>query len=202
MNKTKNYQKHKDAQRARRAKRWERKRTGEEPNANLAFLNNIIRSLGFTWASFARAIGISQQLMHYFLLMDDILLSEVQDWLSRLGIKLNVHFDGGKPLPVKPTSSALNIVWRAGILPVKKKSTMDYQVARLADSGSRIGFVAKLISESGLSVHEFYARLGVPRTTFGNWLERDDIRVSILYRMAEMTYTRLVWTLEKANRTE
>ena len=189
-----------DVMRSRREARRNAKRIGQNPNRNLAFFTQIISELGYTMASFARAIGTSQQNIYHFMLHDDITLSELQDWFIRLGLLITATFDGASPLPIK--SDVPNIVWGTDVRPVVGKTSMDAQVRLLAASSSRIAFVAKLIVDTNLGVQAFYTRLGVPRTTFLAWIDRGDVRISALNRMAEMTGTHLVWTVEKARGRE
>ena len=190
----------KEKLRSRREARRKAKHIGKNPNKNLAFLTQIIHDLGYSMASFARAIGTSQQNIYHFLINDDITLSELQEWFTRLGLKITATFEGIKPLPIE--SDVPNIIWGPDVLPVGNKTNLDAQVRLLASSSSRIAFVAQLIIESKHGAHAFYTRLGVPRTTFLAWIDRGDVRISALNKMAEMTGTHLVWTVEKAHRSE
>lgn len=190
----------KEKMRSRREARRNAKRIGQNPNRNLAFFTQIISELGYTMASFARAIGTSQQNIYHFMLLDDITLSELQDWFVRLGLLITATFEGASPLPIK--SDVTSIVWGMDVRPVVGNTSMDAQVRLLAASSSRIAFVAQLIVDTKIGVHAFIKRLGVPRTTFFSWLERGDVRISALNKMAEMTGTHLVWTVEKAHRSE
>ena len=185
---------YKDKVRSRRRERRNAKHTGKNPNKNLAFFTQIIHDLGYSMASFARAIGTSQQNIYHFLINDDITLSELQEWFTRLGLKITATFEGIKPLPIE--SDVPTIIWGPDVLPVGKKTNLDAQVRLLASSSSRIAFVAQLIIDSKHGVHAFYTRLRVPRTTFMSWLDRGDVRISALYRMAEITSTKLVWRID------
>lgn len=186
--------------RSRREARRKAKHIGKNPNKNLAFLTQIIHDLGYSMASFARAIGTTQQNIYHFMLNDDITLSELQDWFIRLGLLISANFEGIKPLPIE--SDVPSIIWGLDVRPVIGKTNMDSRVRLLAASSSRIAFVAKLIVETNLGVQTFYTRLGVPRTTFLAWIDRGDVRISALNRMAEMTGTHLVWTVDKARGRE
>ena len=87
------------------------KRTDPAVERNLDFIHRILYAKGYNMASFAKAVGISQQLAyHYFTVRDDMTLYNAQTLLGKLGIEIQPGFiTAERPEQEPQTDSVLTI---------------------------------------------------------------------------------------------
>lgn len=162
---------------------------------NLDFLREIITAKGMTMASFARAAGISQQLVyHYFTAKDDISLYNAQKHLSVIGIKLEVDF--GKPYLADirlDTEKQKNKYTILGDTPIRTNNLTPKYVRDSIKPEKRLCFLAKALDSLKLSEKELCDVLGVKRGLLMYMFENDDIKVSLLYKFAKRINRHIMW---------
>lgn len=170
--------------------------TPEPENQVLGFLWRIIFLLGYVPSTFAKACGISQQLMHHYRTSDDCYLSTVQQMLGRVGIAISVSLkkrdskeDGDSPLVKGLNYSVI------GQLPTRKNLAPKY--IRNCAADSRLSFLARALS--GLSEREICERAGVKRGKLIWAFHHDDIHISDLSQIATSLGFEVVWHVSKSD---
>ncbi len=166
--------------------------TPEPENLVLGFLWKIIFFMGYNPGTFAKACGVSQQLMHHYRTSDDCSLSTVQHMLARVGIAISVFLksrgsgdEGNRPLVTGPDYSIV------GSLPTRRDRAPEYIRTRAASADSRLSFLAKALS--GLSEQEICLRVGMNRGKLIRIFRQDDIHIADLYQIAKSMGLEVVW---------
>ena len=171
--------------------------TPEPENLVLGFLWKIIYLMGFVPSTFAKACGISQQLMHHYRNSDDCYLSTAQHLLGRVGISISPYLknrdseEDGDRLLAKGLNYSI-----IGQLPTGKARAPKY-VRDSAASDGRLSFLAKALTRLSLSEREICAKTGLKRGKLICIFRQDDIHISDLYRIASSMGLEVVWIVSE-----
>ena len=184
-------------------KRLERKREMEEGTTaqrRMAFLVDIFKSLGYTQDSFARAAGVSSQLMSWYLsVTDDCQLSRIREMLERIGVDISVKLEPRSQLAVPLLVSGgagADIRYRIeGTLPIMAAPAPVPEYIQECGPGNRLYFLRKLIETQHLSAPALARSCGIDPGSLRYYFLRDDIKTSIIYRIAEAVNADVVWTV-------
>lgn len=168
-----------------------------EPNEekNLDFLRDILRAKGLSMASFARAAGISQQLVyHYFTAKDDISLYNVKKHLAAIGIRLDVDFGEVSVAQKKYESDSGQIKYTIlGETPTRTNNLTPKYIREKVGTEARLEFLARALDSMKRSEKELCDILGVKRGLLMYLFENDDIKVSMLYKIAKQIGRPVLW---------
>ena len=166
---------------------------GEEKN--LDFLREILQAKGMTMASFARAAGISQQLVyHYFTAKDDISLYNVKKHLAAIGIRLDVDFGEISVAQKKYESDSGRIKYTIlGDAPVRTNNLTPKYIRDKVGTEARLEFLARALDSLKRSEKELCDLLDVKRGLLMYLFDNDDIKVSMLYKMAKRINRPVMW---------
>lgn len=169
--------------------------TPEPENLVLGFLWKIIFLMGLVPSTFAKACGISQQLMHHYRNSDDCYLSTAQHLLGRVGISISPYLknrerkeDGDWPL-----ATGLNYAI-VGQLPTRKARAPKY-IRDSAASDSRLSFLSRALLR--LSEREICTRTGLKRGKLIWIFKHDDMHISDLYQIASAMGLEVVWKVSE-----
>ena len=172
--------------------------TPEPENLVLGFLWKIIYLMGFVPSTFAKACGISQQLMHHYRTSDDCYLSTAQHMLSRVGISISPSLTSlkNKNRDSEEDEDRLRLLAKGpnysiiGQIPTGKDRAPKY-IRDSAASDSRLSFLSRALVK--LSEREICTRTGLKRGKLIWIFRQDDIHISDLYRIASSMGLEVIW---------
>ena len=187
-----------------RRKREERKREQQEGTTGqrrLAFLVDIYRSLGYTQKAFAEAVGMSQQLLNWYIsVTDDCSISMLERMLAAIGLKVKLRVE----LPEKEAQSKSfdNTGVRSRIegvfAGITATPTLPPYIQTCAPQ-SRLFFLRKTIEETGLPAAEFARKCEFDPALLKHYFVHDDMKVSKVYAIAKAMAAEIVWTINPLN---
>ena len=186
-----------------RRKREERKKEAEEGRENerrLAFMVNIIRTLGYDLKTVARKSGIpSQTIYWYTATADDCHLSAAEQIMTSIGIKLGVKMEKKTetaPILVEDTKKSNGVGIRIeGVLPTKEAKKTPSYLDKVTPE-NRLYFIKEIIQDSNMVLSHFAKRCGMDPTSLRYYFDKDDMNISILYKIAQGMNMNIVWTIE------
>ena len=165
----------------------------------MAFLWKIIAMLGYNQASFARAVGRSQQLIYsYLVTADDCLLSTVQDMLLKLGFYLTPAFIGRQDKKqTDPTGDSILAEGPGycivGSLPRRQKGHAPSYILDYPSEGGRLSFLATVLVDLDLNERELCELLGLSRGQLQYIFKNNDIKISQINHIAQVQGKRVEW---------
>lgn len=181
------------------------KRFESNEERNLDFIKEILKAKEMNMAEFAKAAGVSQQIVyHYLTLKDDMTLFTAQKLLQAININLCVSFESAaeeeEPQPITLTKKKYVIIGNA---PAKKSAQTPKYIRDCIGSGKRMEFLARelaaLQADEKTLCETFEIKRGALMYIFSN----DNIYISVLYRFAEKLNKTIQWnitnTTEKTN---
>lgn len=171
------------------------KRFDPNEERNLDFLRQILRAKGLTMASFAHQANIKPQLVyHYFTVKDDISLYNVKKHLAAIGIRLDVDFGdvsvAQKQYETNPAQIKYAIL---GETPIRTENLTPKYIREKVGTEARLEFLARALDSLKRSEKELCDLLDVKRGLLMYLFENDDIKVSMLYKMAKRINRPVLW---------
>lgn len=195
---TKRYrERKKENERRKREQRREEVDSGRVGERRLAFLVDIYTSLGYTQQSFAEACGISAQLLNWYVsVTDDCPLSRLEAMMGKVGLAITVRLDAVHLGKIQRTFSRNGSKYRieGSFEGVKAKSLLPEYITSCGPE-RRLHFLRTFIEESNMTVPVFCKKCEMDMTVLRYYFNRDDMKLSILYGIAEHTGAELVWTV-------
>ena len=194
----KRYRERKKAnERRKREQRREEVDSGRVGERRLAFLVDIYTSLGYTQQSFAEACGISAQLLNWYIsVTDDCPLSRLETMMGKVGLSISVRLDPAQVGKIQRTFSRNGSKYRieGSFEGVTAKSLLPEYITTCGPE-RRLHFLRTFIEDSNMTVPVFCKRCEMDMTVLRYYFNRDDMKLSILYGIAEHTGAELVWTV-------
>lgn len=176
----------------------EMRRNGRLHERRLEFLRILLKRMGLTQKAFALAIGWTPQAIEYHFIEDDIRYGSLRKGFARLGFCLEAYFENKGPIQIGKTPACrIEIINPSG--PIGRVRP-DYP-AYLTDCivrDSQVAFVAEAIVMSGRSLGALCREAQIDCSSFREYIKKDDIRVSYLYKLAQPLYSTLVWRITPA----
>ena len=185
----------------KRARRREEADSGAKGLRRLAFLVDIYTSLGYTQSGFADKCGMSRQLLNWYLsVTDDCHLTRLEDMLSALGLGVTVRIETPDKDKVSKSVAQGKRRFRlegsfAGV--TAKPDYPDWLLECAEDR--RLHFLREFIESTHLSVPALCRRCGIDPTTMKYYFGRDNLRLSVLYGIAESFDAEIVWSVNPKN---
>lgn len=175
----------------------------------LDFLREIIKGKGMNMASFARATGISQQLVyHYLTVKDDMSLFTVQTLLRKIGIELDPELRKNKNTQQeKTTQEVVTVTNKQYIIEgdpilIQERASVPKYILNSIGTGKRLEFLAKELSQLKISEKELCTKLDIKRGMLIYVFEKDDLRISTLYNIAQKLNRTIIWKVKNINPEE
>lgn len=174
------------------------KMEGKMGTRYLAFLSDILRTLGLSRTDFARGIGITQQGVQYRFFSDDILLSTIEKGLGYYGYRIEVKLEPNEEIVFKlhGDDSAQSRYRIEGITIPEGSVVYPKYIHQCIDNGGRVAFLAKSIVDSGRMIGALCKEAGIDSSSIRHYLvTQDDIRIRYLYLLAKVMNLRVVWSV-------
>lgn len=197
-----------DAKRAnekrKREARREEETSGRLEERRLAFLVNIYRSLGYTQQTFAKTCGISPQLLNWYIsVTDDCQLSRLEAMLASIGLSVSVTLDGGRKRDIQTEGTGNGVRYRiegtfAGIRPPSRLP----QYIDECTKQNRLHFLRTFIEDRNETAPEFARTCGFDLTSLRYYFVHDDLKLSVLYKIAKATGAEIVWKVNPKEQTK
>ena len=180
----------------------------------LGVVHYVARTRRMTWKSISqRTKELSkkdpamryypEQTMEWWRVTDDCMLSQVYCMMKAMDVKASVNFvyPETKDVFIK----APQFVAKGNLMPEKTKP-LGYGAYgdALTDPARRLHFLAEFIQWTGMKFYLFARKAHKSVNRMEEWLEKDDIKISRLYQIAEAFDTTLEWNLtyEKSENEE
>lgn len=181
----------------KRAERRSENEEGRTEERRLAFLANIYKTLGYTQETFAEKCGISPQLMSWYMAVtDDCNLTRLEQMLGGVGLGVRVRLEGRTESPVRKEGSGNGVRYRieGSFENLRAPSELPgYVTACTPDK--RLYFLREFIEGTRLSLAQFARRCGIDSTSIRYYFSRDDVKVSVLYKIAKANGADIVWSI-------
>ena len=143
---------------------------------NLAFLDDFLRVNHISTGDAAQALGVTRQVVYYWLKKDDIRLSSVLALFEKLGHRLKIELEGENQM--------------------SGKAWVRYDPPK-NDACPRLSFLTFAFDKYNIKVKDLHEKTGISVNAIYHWLEVDDILVSYIYKVAEAMGLQVVITIEK-----
>lgn len=166
---------------------------------NLDFLTDMVRDSGLSWAEISRRSGISLQAIDWWLnAADDIRLSRLEQVASAMGleISLDIRISELSPLYQIDKIKAKDKIRNK---PSPKTDSFMNECRRKA---VRLAFLIDFIKEKTYGLSDFARICNLEITTLKMYLKNDDMRLSVLNRIAEALGTKVNMTVRKMSDTK
>lgn len=191
----------KERERSLREQRRLEQESGRTGERRMAFLVNIFKSLGYTQEEFSHATGVSSQMLSWYIsVSDDCQLSKVYSMLRSVGVKASVGLEKPKAPPVREVRwTGTGVRCRIeGTLPVQQAG-QDYP-RYLTECGpeSRLWFLREFIESTNMGASAFAKTCGLDPSSLRYYFNRDDIKISAIYKIALSLGADIVWTINPA----
>lgn len=187
-------------------KNWDRKKheagkaTGESETAieqkNMIFFIKIVKSLGLNYRQFSELTGVSQQLISWWLMVDDCKLSNIISVFDKLGMKIECSYS---PLPgSKYVFSSERFSIEIEDLPAIKTKSDNNKNDVLDEAlrkNERLRFLAEFINGLEIGLTSFCKNIGIQYFNIYQWFKKDDIKISKIYDIADKTQQKVNWKL-------
>ena len=181
-------------------KRQERRAEIEEGRMDerrLAFLVNIYKSLGYTQETFAKKCGISPQLVSWYVsVTDDCNLSRLEQMLAGIGYEVKVELKGPtrKPINERGVSNGVRytvqgVFAESGVTPTLTEYISD------CGPSNRMYFLKEFILSRKMRLIDFAKKCEVDPTCIRYYFIKDDIKVSMIYKIAQANDAEILWTV-------
>lgn len=190
------YNKYKGYYSERRKKALEDKRNGNKASRRMYFLEHIIKSQSLTWEKVAEKCGVSQQSISWMMVSDDAKLTRVKDILKALDISITLEYVWSKN--AEPESENEQRFEIQGLLCINN-AAIDPIVNEALDENKNLYFLARFLADSHISVLDFSKKAGIPKQYLKRYFEKDDIRISTIYEIAEACDLKIRWKLGEPN---
>lgn len=169
---------------------------------NLSFFLEIIERLGLTLVELSKNAGRTSQNLYWSLKNDDTTLMSITYLLGSNGYLLIPDF---KKDEEKPKVTNYEIKFDEGIEfndSREKKNKFD-NLQFIANSDRKLAFLANFIlkhlTQTGESLGCFCEKIGMTYISLRNNLLSDDIRISVLNNISEVTGVKLIWSIKKVD---
>lgn len=179
------------------------KRTDPAVERNLDFIHRILYAKGYNMASFAKAVGISQQLAyHYFTVRDDMTLYNAQTLLGKLGIEIQPGFIAAERPEQEPqTDSVLTIKQTENYILqgeeiLYQRTEAPRYIKEHIGKGKRLDFLAKELASLQIDEKGLCQKLELKRGMLIYIFEKDDIKISTLYGIAKKLGKKITWVIK------
>lgn len=186
------YDKYKGYYTELRKKNLEDKKNGTKSLRRLYFLEHIIKSQKLTWEKVAKKCGVSQQSISWMIISDDTKLSRIKEIMKALGSSISIEYaqkkvelerENGQRVEVRG-----NLYLHEYIEPI---------VEDALDKNKNLYFLARFLADEHISVLDFSKKIGKPKQYIKRYFEKDDMRISTIYEIAEVYDLKIIWNLDK-----
>ena len=178
----------------------------ENPSeSRLYFLYLFTKKMGLTWRGMAMKAGYLSQNINWWLRVDDCRLSVIEKLLAPEGFKIIPSFEKCTEKSSESIQQENCSIKGLDLIPEsvqmkgknrKIRNTFPF-LQKYSEESHLLSFVAKALLEEGMGVYELCTKCEIDARMLLKWLNDDDIRISKLYRLAEMLNRKLVWTFER-----
>lgn len=186
-------------------KQWDKKKrlTNKENSTeeiieqkNMNFFVKIVKSLKLSYKQLAELTGYSQQLISWWLMTDDCKLSNIIGVFEKLGMKIECSYS---PLPGSKyvfTTDKFSI--EIGEIPIIEKISENEKnvvIDEAIEKNGKLKFLAEFIDALGIGLVAFCKNIGYQYFTVYQWFKKDDIKISKIYDIANITQQKVNWRL-------
>ena len=191
--------KQKEKTKEKREKAREDKLDGEKMSERvMAFFIAIKESLHLSWSQIAKQSGYSQQAISWIITNDDAKFDVIFNILNSLGFQLSPSFlSKQKGTRVIKENSRFDIV---GEFPSTKITRIQTIIdASLLDNDKRLYFLTEFLNDNRITIVELSKTIGVSTASIKGWIKRDNIPISLMYKIADRYSQRIRWRLIPLN---
>lgn len=189
-----------------REKRRAEKNENNTSNRRLSFLTKIFKALGYNKVEIAKLAGETEQSLYWKLnTVDDCKLSQAQRYLELIGLNLKVRLDNKKsiaPIKLEKNKSGMNngvkFKIEGDIFEDDYKINTKYPDFIVGCApGSRLYFLAEYIMSLNVRFSVFLEKVEMEFTSMKRYFSTDDIKISVLFKIAEKTEGDIVYIINK-----
>ena len=174
-----------------RKKAQEDKHNSNLESRRMYFLDHIVKSNGLNWQDVAKISGIHQQTLSWMMISDDAKLTRVKEIIGALGGSISPEY---KPNFDAETESgpSFEIRGRLHVVGVTLDSVVD---DTLNHPERNLYFLAKFLKDRRSSLLALSKKTEIPVSYLKWYFKNDDMRISVIYQIAEAYNCRIVWNL-------
>lgn len=167
----------------------------------LAFLVNIYKSLGYTQETFAARCGISPQLLSWYITVtDDCYLSRLEQMLAGIGLDIKVRLEGGTTKTILKENSGNGVKYHIeGSLQNLRLPGYYPDYISECEPDKRMYFLKIFIESRQMKLVEFAKTCDMDSSRIRHYFIKDDIKVSVLYGIAQAYEADIIWTINPLN---
>lgn len=173
------------------------KKTGGDSTRRLYFLNQILKTLGYTYNELAERSGYSPQLIGWWIIADNCKYKHLIKVLNTINIGIEPTFENKEENTRIIMEKRYEV--RGTLPPSHKKSSKDNIGSNLLNNrieeGGDLLFLAKFIKDTGLTLSAFSKKIKTDYTCFRRWIQTDDIPISKLYEIADAFDKKIIWNI-------
>ncbi len=177
----------------------------------LYFLIRTMKELNYTKKELGEKSGISPTLLNWKIEVDDCSLKEAHLLLDKMGMSLSIEFKQKVEQPVTETRNSMNELTiqmpdSSGTIKIQAPSGQRERKMNISTNvlekrlkeGGITRFIAEFIISSGLAFTTFCNKAELNYLTIRENLEKDDFKISQIYKIARTYNQRLVWNIVPA----
>lgn len=173
------------------------KKAGGDTTRRLHFLDQILKTLGYSYNELAERSGYSSQLIGWWMIADNCKYKHLIKVLQSINIGIEPKFEDKEASTeiIKEERYELR-----GTLPSLPKKTAKEDIGSIIlnkrlEEGGDLLFLAQFIKESGLTLSAFCKKIKTDYTCFRRWISTDDIPISKLYEIADAFDKKIIWNI-------
>lgn len=187
------YDKYKGYYAERRKKNIENKKNGNRSLRRLYFLEHIIKSQKLTWEKVAKKCGVSQQSISWMIISDDAKLSRIKDIMKALDSLISLEYVQDKKVEIE-SENGPRVEIRGQLY---LHETIEPIVEEALDEDKNLYFLARFLTDKHISLLDLSKKTGIPKQYIKRYFEKDDMRISTIYEIAEIYDLKIIWNLDE-----
>lgn len=199
-------QNQKKALQERQTRRKEAIKAGQEKTLNMSFFIDLYKSLGYNGQTIARAAGMTEQTVNWWIRSDDCKYKNLVYLFQKIGIKLCPHLEQKKD---KTTAKQEQKEYKILITDIEidgghyKEIRSTKYLQNIADSPTaRLNFLAQALDDENYTISTLAEKTKIPAYNIYRWFQTDDIRISKLYDVARKTDMVIIWQIRPLTEEE
>lgn len=190
----------------RREERKREVREGRTSERRLAFLASIMEAYGINQKNLAELLGTTPQAVNWLLsVKDDMKISRAEEFMDKLGLSFRIEFKQKEPqkkeIQIEEkefSSSGVKNTIRGSIIETMKFASADTPsyIVNYPEDG-RLAFLANYLKTRKGSLSELCEQCGYAVNFFHNVFVRNDMQISQVFKIAQVTGQEIVWSIEQ-----
>ena len=157
----------------------------------LGFVRNIIYGRGSNLKSVGRQINMSQQSMSWIFMQDDCYISQIAKMLEAVGVSCSITLLQKNK---KKEGDTMTYSFKGNVV-IPKSASARPEFITGCTPDKRLFFLAEFFKDLDMTTYQIFSKLQSYRTSFERYFDKDDIKLSVLCKIAKTFDSEIVWDL-------